>query len=594
MWKKTFAWLDARTGYRRFLTPWTTRVLPEGPRWGYSTASCLFWMLAIELVTGLLLMTSYSPSTSSAWASVFYIEQLPAGSFIRGLHYWGGQALIILFAVHTIRVLLTAAYRPPRELIWVTGLFLIPLLMVWAVTGNPLSAAQKGFAQIKVEGDIIRSTPLVGPVIRQILIGGDEVGNLTLTHLNALHVAFLPLAVGCLMALHIYQVYRHSVMIADPAKPQGTPYWPYQSIRNLIVFSAVFAVVVALALRYRAPLEVPADPGLDGVPRPEWYFLFLFELRRYFTGRWEFVATVVIPAVTMLFLLLLPLMDWVCSKWLGAVLRYTVVVGGVAVWLGLTLTSTMRDQHDAEFQASKKQMAKLASRARTLASLGIPPEGAAALLKHDPKTQGPKLFGKFCAGCHSHADQRGHGIVAQNPSAANLSGFATRRWVADILTPEKFSSDRYFGKTTLKDGDMTGGVTDYLDPQGVQKVIAALSAEAKLKSQQAIDKADAQRISAGVALIKDDSDGCTSCHKFHDVGELGSAPDLTDYGSRSWLIGMINDPTHEQFYGELNDRMPAFSKQITQDEIGLLADWLRSDWYEPGNAADDTAKAASE
>jgi len=271
-------------------------------------------MLAIELVTGLLLMTSYSPSTSSAWASVFYIEQLPAGSFIRGLHYWGGQALIILFAVHTIRVLLTAAYRPPRELIWVTGLFLIPLLMVWAVTGNPLSAAQKGFAQIKVEGDIIRSTPLVGPVIRQILIGGDEVGNLTLTHLNALHVAFLPLAVGCLMALHIYQVYRHSVMIADPAKPQGTPYWPYQSIRNLIVFSAVFAVVVALALRYRAPLEVPADPGLDGVPRPEWYFLFLFELRRYFTGRWEFVATVVIPAVTMLFLLLLPLMDWVCSK----------------------------------------------------------------------------------------------------------------------------------------------------------------------------------------------------------------------------------------------------------------------------------------
>ena len=90
-------------------------------------------MLVIEGITGLLLMATYSPSTTNAWASVHYIEQLPGGAFIRGLHYWTAHAMIVLFAVHTIRVFASAAFRAPRELVWITGVLMIPLLTVWAV-----------------------------------------------------------------------------------------------------------------------------------------------------------------------------------------------------------------------------------------------------------------------------------------------------------------------------------------------------------------------------------------------------------------------------------------------------------------------------
>ena len=99
-------WLDARTDYRALLLPLRRRVLPNGPSWWFTSASCLLWVFVIQLVTGLLLMTTYSPSTTSAWASVHYIEQSPSGAFVRGLHYFASNALIVLFVVHVARVLL--------------------------------------------------------------------------------------------------------------------------------------------------------------------------------------------------------------------------------------------------------------------------------------------------------------------------------------------------------------------------------------------------------------------------------------------------------------------------------------------------------
>ena len=130
MFRSFLKWFNDRTGYRRLFELYYDRILPNGPSWGATTGSCILWIFIIELVTGLALLSSYSPSATSAWASVFYIENLPSGSFLRGIHYFSGQALIILFALHTMRVLLNAAYRAPRELVWITGLLLVPLLMV--------------------------------------------------------------------------------------------------------------------------------------------------------------------------------------------------------------------------------------------------------------------------------------------------------------------------------------------------------------------------------------------------------------------------------------------------------------------------------
>jgi ubiquinol-cytochrome c reductase cytochrome b subunit len=132
----------------------------------------------------------------------------------------------------------------------------------------------------------------------------------------------------------------------------------------------------------------------------------------------------------------------------------------------------------------------------------------------------------------------------------------------------------------------------------VQNVVMALSAEAQLKSQAVADQQDAARIEAGRKLIAD-GDRCASCHKFHEAGELGSAPDLTGYGSREWLTGMIDDPRHKRFYREANDRMPAFAEFPSDPEknmlsartIALVVDWLRGEWYEPAAEKPSEAQA---
>ena len=111
-------------------------------------------------------------------------------------------------------------------------------------------------------------------------------------------------------------------------------------------------------------------------------------------------------------------------------------------------------------------------------------------------------------------------------------------------------------------------------------MLIALSAEAQLKSQRAMDKRDTALIAAGTAMLRDPK-GCAECHSFHDAGK--GSPDLTGYGSREWLHAFISDPAHARFFGENNDRMPSYipEKSLSEKEIGLVADWLRGEWFVP-------------
>lgn len=189
--------------------------------------------------------------------------------------------------------------------------------------------------------------------------------------------------------------------------------------------------------------------------------------------------------------------------------------------------------------------------------------------------------------------------MASDPSAPNLYGFATTEWIAGMLDPERIASDHVFGKTKFSNGEMVSKVRELFD--GLEEVEAAkmrddlklvaqaLSAEAALPRSAAADHETRTSIVAGRELISGRL-ACTDCHQFHDHGDLGSAPDLTGYGSREWLLGMIGNPQHERFYsGDRNDRMPAFAEDaehpdrnlLSPRELNLLVDWLRGDWYEP-------------
>lgn len=281
-------------------------------------------------------------------------------------------------------------------------------------------------------------------------------------------------------------------------------------------------------------------------------------------------------------------------------------------------------------------------RARELASQGIPPAGNLTQVRSDPKLQGPKLFMQHCASCHDHVDEQGVGITMlreldyprdeatgeivdeENPvpnAAPNLYGFGSRKWIAGLLDAEQiakahFNVDKmtvedapFFGNTAHREGEMVSFVQDTLtdlddeQKEELNKLVIALSAEAGLRSQA---EADAQARSEGIidegreALVS--TFACTDCHKFHDEGDLGMAPDLTGYGSHEWLTAFISNPSHERFYPDSNDRMPAFASDsehpqnnlLDAQSLGLIVDWLRGEWYEPTSAAAPAAAATAE
>ena len=407
---------------------------------------------------------------------------------------------------------------------------------------------------------------------------------------------------------------------------------------------------IALGPEAGAELGAPADPANQySAARPEWYFLFLFQFLKLFEGwgeQGEVLGAVVIPSLVMLALFLMPLI----GRWnLGHrfnVAMLLILLCGVGY---LTMTAIHEDhqarwtdaEQFAEFRPLVQELgtddkkiaehfgedqAKIADYRRRLAAYEryrksedylkavaaadvearrvielasgperIPTSGAITLLRDDSKTQGPRLFAARCADCHTYLSpatgKLARAATEKNATAPNLYGFADRQWLAGFLNSKRIDKADYFGRTSHSEGEMVEFVNDTMSQwpeEDVKNVVAALSAEAKLRSQLEVDEQDAKAIEEGRKIIAGE-DNCVKCHKFHDAGELGLAPDLTGYGSREWLIGMIGNPTHQRFYPDTNDRMPAFAEHpgdspdniLSAEAIELIVDWLRGEWYEP-------------
>ena len=318
-------WFDDRTGYRTTLSNRQARSVPGGPSWGRTLGPCALMLATVEVITGLILMARFAPSTTSAWASIHFNDQIAWGGFLRGFHYWAGQTLIVILALYMLRALLVASFRAPRELAWVTGLLLLPLVVVWTLSGGLIMGTQTARGQIEVETNIVAALPWIGPSLQELILGGSQIGHLANTHLYAIHVALLPIVVGLLTFVHVWQIRRNGVVTPENrASGSGDeaadlPYLPYQSIRNWLVFVIVLAGVGHAAWHWAPPLDMPADPEFEHIARPEWYFAFLFQLRHYFTGPQEVMWTMAVPGAMLLLLVFLPLFDRWLPRSLGVV-----------------------------------------------------------------------------------------------------------------------------------------------------------------------------------------------------------------------------------------------------------------------------------
>ncbi len=324
--------------------------------------------------------------------------------------------------------------------------------------------------------------------------------------------------------------------------------------------------------------------------RPEWAFRGLYRFSHYFPGEKAIAAIFIVPGAIMLLYLVLPWLGrWRPLDWLNRIITAALL----AAMIGLSYVSYYLDAKDPLHQKALAAEAERADRAIELASAkGIPPGGALWLLKNDPKTEGAMLFKRNCASCHNATDKDGAGIAAEKPSAPNLHGHASREWIAGLLDPKQILTPQYFGNTKIRGGmidfvrkDLPGLTEDADAKRDLQKVVLAVSAEAQLTSQREMDARDISSIEEGRKLLVDDF-GCTDCHKFHDKGKLGTAPDLTGYGSKAWITAFTSNPKSKRFYGEKNDRMPCYaeSDDVSKNLLGphaleMLADWLHGDWY---------------
>lgn len=604
-------WLDDRTGYQRMLDTVLKENIPGGSRWRYVWGSTLVFALAMQILTGIILWMAYSPSAQTAWASVYYIQyEMQGGWLVRGLHHFTAQLMIVLLGIHLLQVVIDGADRAPREINFWFGLVMLQLVLALSLTGYLLPWDQKGFWATKVATNIAGIAPGLGPTLQRLMVGGPEYGHHTLTRFFALHAGVLPGLMMVLLVGHIYLFRRHGVTVKQPGRKPDQAFWPEQVFRDAIACAAVMAIVVALVGRpllfhgsgsLGAELGAPADPTEPySAARPEWYFLFMFQFLKLFPSGTEVWGAIIVPTLALMLVCLMPFIGR--SRW-GHRLNCTVLAGLGAGIFTLTVLAIRQDRRDLQYRAAVTSAESQAERAVVLAQSpgGIPAAGGAALLRTDPLTQGPKLFARYCASCHRYDGHDGLGrIPNEPPTAADLKGFASRPWLTGLLDPQQIASSHYLGGTAFKNGKMVKFVREKIsafskeDQENLKEVILALSAEAHLKSQQAADQRDDATIRHGAELLKEQI-GCTDCHRFHNEDPDATAPNLTDFGSRDWWVGMISNPAAGRYFGERNDRMPAFADQhlLSPSEIGLLADWLRGEWYEPpAKLSDSSIKSA--
>ena len=524
MFGKLYNWVDSRTGVQESLEEALYENIPGGAKWRYVSGSMLVFAFMTQAITGIFLWMNYSAGSQNAWASVYYITyNMEGGALLRGIHHVMAQAMVCLLPIHILQVVIEKAYIKPREFNWWLGLVLMKITLALGLTGYLLPWDQKGYWATKVATELAALPPVVGGYIQKIVVGGNEYGHFTLTRFFALHAGVLPgLLVGFLV-LHLAMFRKHGITAHSSAKRPDQMFWPMQVLKDGVACALLFGLVVFVAIVHPAELGPPAEPTEPyGAARPEWYFLFLFQMLKYFDGSmgWnnEFVGAIVFPGLLFGFMFLMPFIARIKIGHALNVLMIALVVGGAGylTWEAIQEDNYNLNNPDDTDSAAYKKAAKFhaeVARADTefrlidelVKDFGIPLEGPLALQQKDPYTMGVRLFRRQCASCHAYnaTGENAHLAIAgpvipaeaEGPMGApDLYGFGSPTWIKGLLSDGEngIGSAKYFGNTSHSEGEMIAHIRDTLWAEAesdedrksletmVEEVSWALSAEAKL------------------------------------------------------------------------------------------------------------------
>ena len=526
MLKAVADWFDSRTGYRAGLHHLLDEPLPASVNWWFTLGSVLLFLLVTQIATGAVLMMYYVPTPTHAYDSIRFItSQLAFGSMLRGLHFFGASFIVVAAGLHMVRVLFFGSYKSPREVTWWSGVVLLLVIMGFALTGYLLPWDQRAYWATVVTINIAKSTPVMGDQIANIMRGGPEIGALTLSRWFAVHVILLPGALITLTAAHLYLMRRHG--ISGHFKPKAgpaRPFFPHHVLKDTLLIAAVFATLFTLAAFMKAPLEAMADPSdANYTPRPEWYFLSLFQLLKYFPGKLEPVAAHGIPGLTFLLLFALPFLDRGPER--HPLKRKAVT--GVALFMGLG--------------------------ALTLMTLG---------LRDVPHNEDPSVWGIRALGGRalavSPACARCHQAGGAGPDFDRGKVARDDVWIAaHVADPEMIAPGL---RPAPADGQNTMG----------QKAVVAYAKKIRAGAEPPTVSKD-ESLASAVFVTK-----CIQCHIYEgDGGKEG--PDLTHAAKKAgrtsqWMKTWITDPSDVDSTAD----MPAFRGKLSDAEMDAIANWMAS------------------
>jgi ubiquinol-cytochrome c reductase cytochrome b subunit len=454
--QRFYHWFDRRTGIGSLLHEALDEPIPGGARWAYVFGSVLLFLFISQTITGIFLALYYAPSADHAHTTVAYIvKEVTGGSFLRSLHAYGSSAIVIVVLLHLTQTYLYGAYKGRRELLWISGCVLLALMLAMAFTGYLLPWDQKAYFATTVGTNMATDIPFIGEWLKRFMRGGNEMGTLTVSRFFVAHVFLIPAVLIAFIATHVY-LFRKAGAAGPPSEDPMNPqlptqrFYPRQVLMDTIVALVMILILGSLAHFMPTELGPEANPAdTQYIPRPEWYYLPIFQWLKYWRGSYATIGIIVIPTITAALLVLVPFIDRRLERrpW-----RRPIAVGIflliLAGFVGMGFMSVRDDQRDPSIA---KQVAKQREETEQFMREPFEPEGAASSLSApvvaivDPlAAAGKKVYEReSCDACHgengvgTNAGPKLGGATAQKSAEelSNLLRHPTAKMIEGEMKP---------------------------------------------------------------------------------------------------------------------------------------------------------------